>query len=320
MTSMTDRPAPIPEIAAALDAGRPFLLDGGLGSELDARGYDIATPLWSAELILHQPDALAEVHRAYLEAGAECVTTGSYQASVAALAARGMPPGKIETLFKSSVEIARAERDAFVGRRQASSRPLVAASVGPYGAYLADGSEYRGNYAVGDAELEDFHAPRLEWLDAAGADLIACETIPDLREAGVLGRLLEAVETPAWVSFCCRDSATLHDGNPLADAIEMFAVHPRVFALGVNCCAPSIVEAAIGRVRATAPDKRVVVYPNSGQQYDADARQWHGDGELPHWSAQAQRWFEAGAGLIGGCCRIGPRHIRELATRKSWHC
>jgi len=306
-------------IKAALGAQRPLLLDGGMGSELAARGYDVATPLWSAEMILQQPGALAGVHRAYLEAGAECVTTASYQASVPGFAARGLSAERIAAVFDASVEIARAECVAHA-RRRGTPPALVAASIGPYGAYLADGSEYRGNYAASDAELEDFHASRLELLDAAGADLLACETIPDLREARIVARLLESAKTPAWVSFCCRDAATLHDGNALETAVAALAAHPRVFALGVNCCDPGIVEAAIGRIRAAAPDKLIVVYPNSGQQYDARARQWRGSAELRHWSSLAQRWYEAGAAMIGGCCNLGPRHIRELATRESWHC
>jgi homocysteine S-methyltransferase len=320
MISSTRSSIPNPEIAAALDAGRPFLLDGGLGSELAARGFDIDSPLWSAELILRRPDALREVHLDYLEAGASCITTASYQASLPGLAARGMTADESERVFRASVEIAAAARDEFQRLQPARAPALVAASIGPYGAYLADGSEYRGNYGIGEHALEEFHASRLAWLDAAGADLLACETIPDLQEARVLGRLLEAVSTPAWCSFCCRDSATLHDGSSLDAAAEIFASHPRVFALGVNCCAPGIVEQAIGRIRAVAPDKLIVVYPNSGQQYDAEARQWSGDAELSHWLSLAERWFEAGAGLIGGCCRIGPRHIRELAARKSWQC
>jgi homocysteine S-methyltransferase len=320
MNSPTDCSIPIPEIAATLAAGRPFLLDGGLGSELAGRGYDIATPLWSAELIQDRPEALAGVHRDYLEAGAGCITTASYQASLPGLAARGLAMDEIERVFRATVDIAAGARDEFMRRHPDSARPLIAASIGPYGAYLADGSEYRGNYGLDDAALAAFHGPRLEILDAAGADLLACETIPDLQEARVLHALLESVSTPAWFSFCCRDARTLHDGSPLAEALEMFAAHPRVFAIGVNCCAPGIVAGAIGRIRTAAPQKLVVVYPNSGQQYDAEARDWQGDGELPHWSDEARRWFEAGASLIGGCCRIEPRHIRELATRASWHC
>jgi homocysteine S-methyltransferase len=310
----------IAEIAASLDAGRPFIADGGLGSELAARGYDIDSPLWSAELIRSQPDALAAVHLDYLEAGARCVTTASYQASLPGLAARGIAPAEIEALFHACVDIAAGARDEFLRRHPHRPRPLIAASVGPYGAWLADGSEYRGNYGLDDAQLEAFHAPRLEMLDDSGADWLACETIPDLQEARILCGLLGSVSTPAWVSFCCRDARTLHDGNSLAAAIALAAACDTVFAVGVNCCAPGIVAAAIEEIKSLNTGKLIVVYPNSGQQYDAEARDWSGDEELCHWSSLAARWFEAGAAIIGGCCRIGPRHIRELAAREKWPC
>jgi homocysteine S-methyltransferase len=310
----------IAEIESVIATGRPFILDGGLGSELGARGYDIDTPLWSAGLVLEHPDALAEVHRDYLEAGAMCITTASYQASLPGLESLGMGPAEAEQVFRACIDIAAGARDEYLRRHPDSRRPLVAASVGPYGAYLADGSEYRGNYGIDDAALADFHAPRLEILDRGGADLLACETIPDLQEARVICALLDSVSTPAWVSFCCRDAHTLHDGNPLDAAIALAADCDKVFALGVNCCAPGIVEAAVEKIRAADTGKLIVVYPNSGQQYDAEARQWSGSSELAHWSSLAARWFAAGARLIGGCCRLGPRHIRELASRDSWHC
>ncbi len=308
-------------IRSILESGRPFLLDGGLGGELEVRGFDISSPLWSAELILNQPEELLALHRDYLDAGAQCITTASYQASVAGLQARGLNSAEIEGVFRSSVDIACRARDEFMRDNLASGyRPLVAASVGPYGAYLADGSEYQGNYGVGDNQLRDFHAQRLQWLDSTDADLIACETVPDLQEAQVLNQLLGSVATPAWISFCCQDSLRLHDGSPLQTAIELFDAHPRVFAVGVNCCPSNLVQAMIENIGAAECDKLIVVYPNSGQQYDAASKHWSGVSELPEWSQQATRWFEAGAGIIGGCCRIGPAYINELASKKSWHC
>lgn len=308
-------------IRASLEAGRPFLLDGGLGGELELRGFDISSPLWSAELILEQPEALIAIHRDFLDAGAQCITTASYQASEAGLKARGLNPAEIEGVFRASVELACRARDEFLNDNPGSAfRPLVAASVGPYGAYLADGSEYRGNYGVGENQLRDFHAQRLQWLDRTTADLIACETIPDLQEARVLSRLLESVATPAWVSFCCRDSQRLHDGNELRTAIELFAAHPRVFAVGVNCCPSNLLQSLIENIAAVEHDRLIVVYPNSGQQYDAASKRWSGASELSEWSRQALNWFAAGAGIIGGCCHIGPAYISELASMKSWHC
>ncbi len=311
-------PAAIQQI---VDSGRPLLLDGGLGGELARRGHNLDSPLWSAELIRDDPAALRAVHRAYLDAGADCITTASYQASVAGLRARGLDAAEIADVFRRSVEIAAEARAEYVNEHVGDNgAPLLAASLGPYGAYLADGSEYRGNYGLSDAELREFHRPRLDLLDAAGADLIACETMPDLQELGVLRELLDAVETPAWVSFCCRDEAVLHDGNPVEAAAELFADGAQPFALGINCCAPSIVTPLIGRLRAAAPGRLIVVYPNSGGQYDAGNKQWRDDGALDHWSRLADEWFEAGASMIGGCCQVGPEYIRELSSKKTWPC
>ncbi len=322
MSTLADPGAtPVPrEIDAILGSGRPLLLDGGLGSELAARGCDISSPLWSAELILSRPQELLRVHRAYLDAGADCITTSSYQASVPGLRAQGLRHDQIRQVFERSVELARRAGEQFLADNPGRRRPLIAASIGPYGAFLADGSEYRGNYGLSDDELVEFHAERLAWLDQSGADLIACETIPDLQEAGVLARLLETVETPAWVSLCCRDAESLRDGNPVSAALDAFRDHRRAIALGANCCAPEIIEPLIKTIRRRLPDKLIVVYPNSGEQYDAATRDWRGDRSLQHWSQLAGRWYAAGADIIGGCCRIGPDYIRELASKSTWRC
>ncbi len=312
---------PVEAIRSIIDRGQPLLLDGGVGSELDRRGFDVSSPLWSAEVVLRQPEALSVLHREYLDAGAQCITTASYQASVDGLRVRGMSPGEIESFFRVSVELACTARDEFMRDKPgADFRPLVAASVGPYGAYLADGSEYRGNYGVSDDRLRDFHRQRLHWLDQGAADLIACETIPDLQEARVLSQLLTSTSRPVWVSFSCRDAERLHDGNLLRSALELFTDLQQVFALGVNCCSPQLVESMIENIVACNTGKLIVVYPNSGQQYDAASKHRGGENDLWQWSGLAERWYRAGARIIGGCCRVGPDYIRELASRKSWHC
>lgn len=307
-------------IKAMIEMNAPLVLDGGLGSELAARGHDLSSSLWSAELIATRPGAIAGVHRAYLDAGARCITCASYQASVPGLAAAGHDAAAIEMVLRESVAIALRARDEFLADNPGCAyRPLVAASVGPYGAYLADGSEYRGNYGVDDEVLRRFHRQRLRWLDAAGADLLACETIPDLREARVLAGLLETVSTPAWVSFCCAAASHLHDGSRLADAVALFDDVPGLIAVGANCVAPAIVADLVTNLRAMAGARAIVVYPNSGAQYDAGRKRWHGQETPRQWSSQALEWYRAGASLIGGCCRIGPGHIRQLAKRERWH-
>jgi homocysteine S-methyltransferase len=184
--------------------------------------------------------------------------------------------------------------------------------VGPYGAVLNDGSEYTGDYGVPDVVLRLFHEPRLAVLDNAGADFLAVETIPALNEAAILAGLLQTVKTPAWISFCCRDDTSLSDGAAIADAAKLFADHPKVFAVGVNCTAPQHVEMLIAAIRGAAPQKQVIVYPNSGERYDGDEKTWDGDNSSAEFAELAVRWFAAGADYIGGCCRVGPQQIAAL--------
>ena len=298
-----------------LDHWRPVILDGGLGSELDRRGHDISSSLWAAELLINNPRAIAGVHRDYLDAGAQCITSASYQASVPGFASIGVASQRARDLFHHSVEIARNACNEFLSQNPGCDyQPLVAASVGPYGAYLADGSEYTGNYGVEDRTLVDFHRQRLEWLDQADADVLACETIPSLQEAAVLCRLLKSVNTPAWLSFSCQNDRLLNDGSTIAEAAALFERHPRVVAVGVNCSAPQTIAALVGRIKSALPGKAIVVYPNSGEHYDALSKTWHGV-ETPLQCADAARtWFDAGASIIGGCCRMGPAHIAAIAA------
>lgn len=303
-----------------LARGTPVLLDGGLATELEAQGHDIGTKLWSAELLRSNPQAIVRAHRAFLDAGAECIISAGYQASRQGFMALGLDPQEADRLVASAVELAIEARDAFVaGRTGAGPLPLVAASVGPYGAALHDGSEYRGRYGVGKERLRAFHEARLRLLDASAADVLACETIPDREEAEVLGELLQSARTPAWVSFSCRDERSISDGTPLADMAAYFAVHPTIKALGVNCTAPQYVVPLIRDIRRSAPDKAVVVYPNSGEQYDAVRNRWLGTVTPLDCATAAGEWLAAGATLIGGCCRMGPAHIAAMKAAIRHH-
>lgn len=293
---------------ARLARPRPLLLDGGLATQLEAMGRTLHPTLWSAGLLHSDPASLQAAHEAYLDAGAEVLITASYQASRAGFDGIGLPKGEADELLRRSVRIA---RDAVEIR--AADQALVAASVGPWGASRHDGSEYTGRYPIDEAALEDFHGQRLAVLDAAGADVLACETLPHRGEIEVLARLLRSTRTPAWVSFCCADGARLRDGSPVEEAAAGFRDHPGVAALGVNCTAPRHVPELIGRLRRAAPDLPVLVYPNSGEAYDAARRRWSGLIEPLDAADAARCWLNAGARGVGGCCRFGPDHIRAMA-------
>lgn len=279
-----------------------MIIDGGLSNALEARGHDLSSELWTAELLRDAPQEIAAVHRAYYDAGAQVATTASYQASVSGFMRAGMTSAEAEALIRLSVAIARDVRDEGFGR-------LVAASVGPYGAVLADGSEYTGRYGLTATQLYDFHRPRLELLASEEPDMFAVETIPDIDEATVLAGLLDEIGIPAWLSFTV-DGETTRAGQPLSDAFAVVAGADAVVATGVNCCAPSDVLAAV-RFARDVTGKAGVAYPNSGQVWDSAGHTWHGDPSYDVGLVPA--WIDAGVTYVGGCCRIGPADIAALA-------
>jgi homocysteine S-methyltransferase len=303
-------------IAAILQAHPVVILDGALATELERRGADLHDSLWSAKMLLEAPELIRAVHLDYFLAGADCAITASYQATVAGFASRGLSEAEALGLIQRSVQLAVEARDTFwadTTHRVGRPRPFVAASVGPYGAFLADGSEYQGDYGLSEAALIDFHRPRLAALVAAGADMLACETIPCLLEARALVRLLaEFPEVSAWMSFSARDEQHICHGERLADCVAFLDDYPQVAAIGVNCTAPTFIPALI-RAARSATSKPILVYPNSGEVYDAATYSWHGETSSDAFGEQSQQWHAAGAQIIGGCCRTTPAHIRALA-------
>ena len=305
-------------LAPLLASQAVVLLDGALATELEQRGADLRDPLWSARLLIENPELIRQLHYDYLVAGADIITTASYQASFAGFARRGIDTAAATALLRLSVELACQARDEFwrtSANRHGRQRPLVAASVGPYGAFLADGSEYRGDYGLTVDELMAWHRPRLAVLAASGADLLACETLPCLAEGVALTRLLpEFPNTIAWLSFSCRDGAHMAHGEPLAAAAALSEQTPQVVAVGVNCTPPRYVESLLGAARVTTT-KSLLCYPNSGEVWDAAAHCWVEGRDTTDFATGAPRWRDAGARLIGGCCRTSPADIRALRAR-----
>ncbi len=290
-----------------------MILDGGLATQLEAQGCDLGNALWSASLLQSNPEAIVTATRAYLDVGAECVATASYQASREGFATRGLSATEADALMLLSVELAKRARDGYVHDNPGLEFvPLVAASLGPYGAMLHDGSEYSGDYGVTAETLRSFHAPRLALFDNCGADVLGLETIPSRLEAEVLADLLVNRKTPAWISFSCRDSAHVVDGTPLEVVAAMFADHPTVVAVGINCTPPQYAPELVARLREAAPGKSIMAYPNSGETYHVKDNSWSGTVTPGDCAEAALAWVAAGARLVGGCCRMGPEHIRAI--------
>ncbi len=288
------------------------VIDGGLATELEYQGARIDGPLWSAHVLEDEPEKLIAVHRAYIAAGAECIATCSYQVSRMGYAEVGLSAERADAALLRSVELARRAVAEFPARRV-----LVAGSLGPYGAALHNGGEYHGNYDCSYDDLVRFHRERIEIFAQAASsqrpDLLAFETFPSLDEVRAAGEAMSPwPELKAWFSFSCRDDKRVSHGERVADCAALAAQFPQTVAIGVNCVPPRWIPSLIGELREGS-DKPIVVYPNSGEGWDAERRCWMGTTDAAEFGTRAGEWFRAGAQIVGGCCRTRPEHIAEVA-------
>jgi homocysteine S-methyltransferase len=287
------------------------MLDGGLATELEKNGADLDDELWSAKMLIEAPEQVRRVHADFLRAGADIIATATYQASFEGFERAGHGPDQAERLMRLSVDLAVLAREAFWAlnrNRQNRNRPLVAASIGPYGASLHDGSEYHGNYGLTRQQLVDFHRARMEVLADTEADLFGFETIPSLLEAEALLELLR--EFPgkcAWLSFSCRNAQQVSHGELFAECALLANDSDQVVGVGLNCTAPEFASGLLESVQDV--DTPLVVYPNSGEHWNPDGNRWTGDqcSAMP-----VTDWYDRGARLIGGCCRTSIAAISQM--------
>ncbi len=292
-----------------------LVMDGPMGTELERRGYDVNDALWSARFLKENPDAIRQIHYDYLEAGADIITCASYQASVAGFTENGFTEDEARALIVQSLKLAQEARDAWwekSGKRSGRPYPLVAGDIGPYGAYLADGSEYTGTYDLSEAEYRAFHMSRMQLLKEAGADIFAVETVPKVQEAVACAGMLEEMGCDYWISFSFRNEHEISDGTDVAAVCEALTDLPHLKALGANCTPPEYIEEIIRGFRKYT-DIPVCVYPNSGEIYDGMTKTWHGAKDGLAFLERVPGWTDAGVTLIGGCCRTKPADIRGVA-------
>jgi homocysteine S-methyltransferase len=294
-------------MAPSSSTGTVIIADGGLATELEEQGHDLSDDLWSARLLADAPEAIKAAHLAYFRAGAVIATTASYQASFEGFAARGVDSGETARLLRRSVTLAQEARAELAGDGR---QRWVAASVGPFGAMLGGGEEYVGRYGLSVRQLRDWHRPRAEILAEAGADLLAVETIPDLDEARAVVSVVSDLGVPSWLAYTISGDET-RAGQPLRDAFAVAAGVPQIVAVGVNCCAPSDVAAAVS-LAAEVTGKPVIAYPNSGETWDGRRRVWAGSPQPPLQHLVAQ-WVASGARVVGGCCRVTPSDITKIS-------
>lgn len=293
----------------------PLILDGGLSNVLEDFGCDLNNKLWVANLLNTNPEAIIKTHLAYLDAGAQIISTSSYQATIPGFMKLGFTNSESEALILKSVQLANIALQRYSLKNNPQHKPLIAGSIGPYGAYLADGSEYRGHYNISDKALTEFHIKRIKLLDESNCDLLAFETIPSIQEIKVLSEILKTTKTPAWVSLSCKDENHINDGTSIKEAAALLKNHPNVFAIGVNCTAPEYISSLITALKSAVGNKKIIAYPNSGESYNAKSKTWIENSNPISFAEMTSEWMELGADIIGGCCRIGPKHIKNISNR-----
>jgi len=298
----------------------PFIInDGAFSTELEARGCDINDELWSAKILYEDPAKVKEVHLSYYEAGADISTSGSYQASVPGFMKKGFSEEESRRLIVLSMQLLKEARDEYLEAHPGRKGELIAAAaVGPYGAYLANGAEYTGDYGHSEGErqaIRRFHEERMALLKEGGADVFVCETLPCLWEAEIEAETAEKLNLAAWVSFSCRDGEHISDGTPIAECAKSLLKYDNVIAVGVNCTHPRYISSLIREIRGAIGDALpVIVYPNGGEEYDPVTKMWSGKYAAGNFKGLAREWYDAGARILGGCCRTTPGDIRELAA------
>lgn len=318
-------------IQEIIDKNGVMVIDGSMSTALEHLGANLNSKLWTARALAESPELVKQVHLDYFRAGADCGITCSYQATIPGLMANGSTREEAEDLIARSVRIfleAREEWWEAEGRKAGRSWPLCLAGIGPYGAYLADGSEYRGRYGVSDQVLDDFHRRRMEILHEAGADILLIETQPSLHEALLAAGIAEELGADYWISFSCMDEKHICEGDLIRDCAKAFAKdHPHLRMIGVNCSKPVYIAGLIKELRAGLQEAAkdggrmipIGVYPNSGEEYDAVTKTWHGVGDAKSFGEYAMDYMKAGADAVGGCCTTVASHVEQvIAARKEF--
>lgn len=298
-----------------LEQQNVFIIDGALGTQLQKKGYDVNDSLWSAKFLDKNPEAIALVHKEYLEAGANCIITASYQASYEGFMKKGFSEKRAKELIQLAITLAKKTRDDFwnnLEEKEKRIKPLVAASIGPYGAYLADGSEYTGKYNITDEELKNFHKKRLEVIIETSPDILACETLPSLKEAQILSNLLkEYSDIPSWICFSAKDAEHTNSGDKITECMSWLDKQNHITSIGINCTAPQFISHLIENTKKVS-NKPIVIYPNGGSEYNAITKKWQDSTTNKEFGKMAYLWKKQGASLIGGCCQTGPEEIKDL--------
>lgn len=286
----------------------PAVLDGGLSFPLEEKKIRMNTNLWTAELLISKPELIREVHINYIDSGAKIITTSSYQASFKSLKKRGYSEIQSKNIILKSVEIVEEIKKNY------NNKIIIAASIGPYGSYLADGSEYVGNYDINEETFFDFYKKKVDLLDSSSADVLAFETIPSYKEAKVISNILKETKKQSWISFSCKNQKEISDGTKLEKCCEYLNNHSKIFGVGVNCTSPKYISKLISILKRKLKNKKIIIYPNSGEIYDGKNKNWIGNSNIT-FESYIDEWLNLGVDILGGCCRVGTKEIKKIKDK-----
>ena len=286
----------------------PAVLDGGLSFPLEEKKILMNTNLWTAELLISNPELIREVHINYIDSGAQIITTSSYQASFKSLKKRGYTEIQSKNIILKSVEILEEIKKNY------DNKIIIAASIGPYGSYLADGSEYVGNYNISKEYFFNFYKKKIDLLDSSNVDVLAFETIPSYKEAKVIAKILKGTKKQSWISFSCKNEKEISDGTKLEKCCEYLNNHTKIFGVGVNCTSPKYISKLISILKRKLKNKKIIIYPNSGEIYDGKNKNWIGNNNRT-FESYIDEWLNLGVDILGGCCRVGPKEIRKIKDK-----
>lgn len=289
----------------------PIILDGGLSFPIEEKGINLNSKLWTAELLISNEKIIKSIHLEYLKAGAQFITTSSYQASIKSLKNKGFNFEESKKIILKSVDLAEDVKNLFKKKYKNKKKIMIAASIGPYGSYLSDGTEYKGDYDVNNKTIFDFHKSKIQILDNSNADVLAFEAIPSFREAKIISKILEDCKKKSWVSFTCKNGLEISDGTLLATCCNFLKNNPNIFALGVNCTSPKYITQLIKLLKNNCGDKKIIIYPNSGKKYDSVNKIWIGE-KNNSFDNLLKEWIDLGIDILGGCCGIGPKQIKKI--------
>jgi homocysteine S-methyltransferase len=281
------------------------LLDGSMSFPMEHLGYNLKNKLWTGMALISDPDIIKNIHKDYINAGADYISTSTYQVSYDRLKNMGYQSSEIKKVFQKSVDLVKEAIKESGSKKEIK----IVGSFGPFASYDPNASEYVGKYNSTDDEIKNFHLNNINIIEETDLDIILYETIPCLREIKVLSKVLSQTNKEIWISITCNENIEFRDGSSFKEACKIISQIEQITTLGINCFSPLLVEKALKELKKYS-NKKTLVYPNSGEQYNPKVKYWSGKNEFNN--LMIKNWLSLSPDIIGGCCRVGYNNIKKM--------